>query len=78
MISAPTAAAALAGAVGTEVWFLAAGHGWPQLGTTHYPWYPASRVYAPAAFADWDEAIGALSVDLAARAAQAAVVSSMP
>ncbi len=33
VISAPTAAAAAAGAVGTEVWFLTAGRTWPQLGT---------------------------------------------
>jgi len=54
-ISAPTAAAALAGAVGTEVWFLVAGRVWPQLGTDHYPWYRASRVLAPQKFADWTE-----------------------
>ena len=53
VISAPTAAAATAGAVGTEVWFLTAGRTWPQLGTDHYPWYRASRVFAPEKFADW-------------------------
>jgi tetratricopeptide (TPR) repeat protein len=53
VISAPTAAAATAGAVGTEVWFLTAGRTWPQLGTDEFPWYRKSRVFSPAKFADW-------------------------
>ncbi|HYM18733.1 MAG TPA: tetratricopeptide repeat protein [Micropepsaceae bacterium] len=53
VISAPTAAAALAGAVGTETWFIVASRVWPQLGTDHYPWYRKSRVFAPEKFADW-------------------------
>lgn len=69
MISAPTAAAALAGAVGTEVWFLTAGPVWPQLGTDHYPWYRASRVFSPATFGDWPEVLPRLAADLAERAA---------
>lgn len=68
VLSAPTAAAALAGAVGTETWFLCSGAGWPQLGTDHYPWYRASRVFAPAAFADWDEVMPRLAAALKARA----------
>jgi len=55
VISAPTAAAATAGAVGTEVWFLTAGRTWPQLGTDEFPWYRKSRVFSPAKFADWAE-----------------------
>ncbi len=43
VISAPTAAAALAGALGVETWFIVAGRGWPQLGTDHYPWYRQCR-----------------------------------
>src|SRR6266446_8470164 len=53
VISAPTAAAALAGALGVETWFVVAGRGWPQLGTDHYPWYRKTRVFAPEQFADW-------------------------
>jgi ADP-heptose:LPS heptosyltransferase len=53
MISAPTAAAAIAGAVGTETWFLTAGRTWPQLGTDEFPWYRKSRVFSPEKFADW-------------------------
>ena len=66
-ISAPTAAAALAGAVGTEVWFLVAGRVWPQLGTDHYPWYRASRVFAPGKFGDWDAVMPRVRAELAAR-----------
>lgn len=69
VISAPTAAAALAGAVGAEVWFLTAGPVWPQLGTDHYPWYRASAVFSPAAFGDWAEVMPRISAALAARAA---------
>ena len=54
VISAPTAAAALAGAVGTDVWFLTAGRTWPQLGSDCYPWYRSSRVLSPERFGDWD------------------------
>ncbi len=68
VVSAPTAAAALAGAVGTEVWFLTAGPVWPQLGTDHYPWYRESRCFAPALFGDWDEVMPRLSAALKARA----------
>lgn len=52
-VSAPTAAAALAAATGTETWFLTAGRVWPQLGTDHYPWYPNTRVFTPSQFGDW-------------------------
>jgi tetratricopeptide (TPR) repeat protein len=53
VISAPTAAAAVAGAVGTEVWFLTAGRTWPQLGTDEFPWYAKTKVFSPEKFADW-------------------------
>ena len=54
VLSAPTAAAAMAGALGTETWFLLAAPTWPQLGTESYPWYAKSRVMACEKFADWD------------------------
>lgn len=53
VISAPTAAAAIAASVGTETWFLTAGRTWPQLGTDHFPWYRAAPVFSPEKFADW-------------------------
>lgn len=57
VVSAPTAAAATAASVGTEVWFLTAGRTWPQLGTDEYPWYRKSKVFSPAKFGDWNELI---------------------
>jgi len=66
VISAPTAAAANAGAVGTEVWFITAGRTWPQLGTDEYPWYRKSRVYSPAKFGDWNELMPRVARELAA------------
>lgn len=56
-ISAPTAAAALAGAVGTPLWLPLACRAWPQLGTEEYPWYASSRVFLAEKFADWSSVI---------------------
>jgi ADP-heptose:LPS heptosyltransferase len=53
VVTAPTAAAQLAAATGTETWFLTAGRAWPQLGTNRYPWYANTRVLTPEKFADW-------------------------
>jgi tetratricopeptide (TPR) repeat protein len=65
-ISAPTAAAANAGAVGTEVWFMTAGRTWPQLGTGEYPWYRKTHVYSPEKFGDWTSLIPHVAEELAA------------
>jgi tetratricopeptide (TPR) repeat protein len=66
VISAPTAAAANAGAVGTEVWFLAAGRVWPQLGTDEYPWYRKTRVLSPETFGDWPALMPRVAAELTA------------
>jgi len=65
VISAPTAAAANAAAVGTEVWFLTAGRTWPQLGTDEYPWYRKTHVYSPEKFGDWASLIPQVAGELA-------------
>jgi hypothetical protein len=70
VISAPTAAAACAASVGTEVWFLTAGRTWPQLGTDEYPWYRKSHVFSPAKFADWSELMPRIGEHLAAFASR--------
>jgi tetratricopeptide (TPR) repeat protein len=67
VISAPTAAAAVAASVGTEVWFLTAGRTWPQLGTQEFPWYRATRVFTPAKFADWQELMPRVAAELNGR-----------
>jgi hypothetical protein len=65
VISAPTAVAALSGAIGKETWFITAGRAWPQLGTDHYPWYRSSRVFACERFADWQKLMPSLADSLA-------------
>jgi hypothetical protein len=55
VISAPTAAAATAASVGTEVWFLTAGRTWPQMGTEEFPWYAKTHVISPEKFGDWSD-----------------------
>ena len=69
VLSAPTAAAHTAGSVGAEVWFLAVGYGWPQLGTGEYPWHRKSRVYWPKKLGDWDAVLPRFAADFAAYAA---------
>lgn len=65
VISAPTAAAATAASVGTDVWFLTAGRTWPQLGTDHYPWYRKTQVMSPQAFGNWSELMPRVAFELA-------------
>ena len=67
MISAPTAAAAVAAGVGTETWFLTAGRAWPQLGTDHYPWYRKTAAFVPSKFGDWQGLIENVAETLMAR-----------
>jgi tetratricopeptide (TPR) repeat protein len=66
VLSAPTAAAATAASVGTEVWFLTAGRTWPQLGTDEYPWYAKTRVFSPERFGDWSALMPWVGIELAA------------
>jgi hypothetical protein len=65
VLSAPTAAAATAASVGTEVWFVTAGRTWPQLGTDEYPWYAKTRVFSPPAFGDWSSLMPPVAEELA-------------
>jgi Flp pilus assembly protein TadD len=65
VLSAPTAAAATAASVGTEVWFVTAGRAWPQLGTDEYPWYAKTRVLWPEKFGDWSSLMPRVASELA-------------
>lgn len=76
VISAPTAAAAMAGALGRETWFMVASRVWPQLGTDHYPWYRSTRVFACDKFADWEALMPRVRDALAEFAAGATGVRS--
>jgi hypothetical protein len=70
VLSAPTAAAATAASVGTEVWFITAGRTWPQLGTDEYPWYARTRVLSPERFGDWSSLMPCAAAELAVFAAR--------
>ncbi|MEQ1755716.1 MAG: tetratricopeptide repeat protein [Micropepsaceae bacterium] len=70
VVSAPTAAAALAAGTGTETWFLTAGRVWPQLGTDHYPWYQNTRVYTPTQFGDWASLMQQVACEIDAKVSQ--------
>lgn len=54
VIAAPTAAAALSGAVGTETWFVIIRRGWPSLGELDYPFYPDTEVFQQDVLGEWD------------------------
>ena len=71
VLSAPTAAAAIAASTGAEVWFLTAGRTWPQLGTDHFPWYANTRVFSPEKFGDWKALMPRLAAELEAFARRA-------
>ena len=53
VIAAPTAAAALSGAVGTETWFVIIRRGWPSLGELDYPFYPDTEVFQQDVLGEW-------------------------
>jgi tetratricopeptide (TPR) repeat protein len=69
-LSAPTASAHISAGVGTPVWFLCAGKGWPQLGTDHYPWHPNTRAFWPDKCADWSAVMPRLAQSVADFAAR--------
>lgn len=69
VLSAPTAAAHTAASVGAEVWFLAVGYGWPQMGTAEYPWHAKTRVFWPKRLGDWDAVLPRFNAEFAAYAA---------
>lgn len=70
VISAPTAPAMLAAAVGTETWLVTATRLWQQLGTDRYPWYANTRVLTPDRFADWPALMTHLACELEAFASR--------
>ncbi len=53
LVSVPNATAAIAGACGTCVWFLAGPAAWTRLGTDRYPWYADTRSFEATGFGAW-------------------------
>lgn len=76
VVSAPTAAAAMAAATGAETWFVTAGPVWPQFGSDRYPCYARTRVLHPQSFGDWGALMPALAAQIAgwARAVRPAAI----
>ncbi|PWV63293.1 tetratricopeptide repeat protein [Plasticicumulans acidivorans] len=71
VISAPTAVAELAAALGRPV--LRYGRGWTSLGTGDMPWHPSMRVFAREPDGGWGTAIAAMARVLAGWAAHGRV-----
>ncbi len=57
VISAPTAASAIGGSVGSQLWMIAIAEVWPMLGTDTFPWYPNCHVFMPDVYRDWDDSM---------------------
>lgn len=54
VISAPTAAAALAASVGTKTWYVIRRKGWPTLGEQDFPFYPDTRIFEQQETGQWE------------------------
>ena len=61
VISAPTAVAELAGAVGTPCWRVAVGADWSMLGCDRYPWFPSVRQFKLTRGEDFTDQITSLA-----------------
>lgn len=57
VVSAATAASAIAAGVGTETWILLPDRSWVLLGEEEYPWYPKTRAFKPDSLGKWETAI---------------------
>lgn len=69
VITAPTAVASLAGAVGVRTWQLDSGVGWTWHGEDRSPWFPSiARVRRPHGADGWTRTFLALAEDLSALA----------
>jgi len=70
VISPSTASAAIAGSIGTEVWFVNPCRAWTQLGTDHVPFFPKTRAFFPAEYRDWPTVISVACRELRTRLGQ--------
>lgn len=64
VISAGTAVAAMAGALGKETWMYTLNSSWTRLGTEHMPWMPSVRIYDKNWDDDWSRILGTIADDL--------------
>lgn len=57
----------IAAACGAPAWLITTPGAWPRLGCAdRYPWYPQTRVFAPATYGDWDAAMADVAQALGA------------
>jgi hypothetical protein len=66
VVSALTALAQMAGAVGVPVWVLShlGAQGWWGLGTDHCPWHPSVRLFPRGATEPWEPVIATVASEL--------------
>ena len=79
VVSAGTAVACLAGALGVPVWKYTLFDEWTGLGTGASPWFPSMRLFEKAYDAPWDDTLGRIASEVragvsASGAARAAAV----
>jgi len=67
VVSAGTAAAAVAAALGVPTWLMTFGNVWPTHGTDRYPWFPSVRLFHRSWKQPWEEIILNISTQLAER-----------
>jgi len=68
LIVAPSNATSnIAAACGGEVWLLAPGQSWTQLGQKNYIWYPGVRTFHPPSLKDWSRPVRRLRAALIER-----------
>lgn len=65
-IGGSNASTNLLGAVGTPLHLIAPPAPWPALGQTAYPWYPGAIMHAASSYGDWDSAMVAAAMAIAA------------
>lgn len=70
VISAPTAAAALAGSVGTPAWIALPSPSYPTFGTKSYPFLPNSRCFWSETYGDWQATMSQMESALTAFVAE--------
>ncbi|MFI4965093.1 MAG: tetratricopeptide repeat protein [Caulobacterales bacterium] len=60
----------LAAACGVPNFLISTPGAWPRLGTTTYPWYPATRVFLPPGFGEWGAVMAEVAEALGTFAAE--------
>ncbi len=65
VLGPPNATTNIAAACGATTWLVSNQGAWPRLGTGRYPWYPQARIFLPATYGEWSDAMEAVAAALA-------------